>query len=86
MRYLRHSVLCVGLIKDGSFFGITFFDWLLRLLFSLFILSGVISTSESVYTGIIWAFLFHLLLTVLSMDEDDLLLSLLKRKIESQIG
>lgn len=86
VRYLRHSALCVGLIHDGSFSGIAFFDWPLRPLFPLFILSGVTATSESVYAGIIWAFLFHMLNTFLSIDEDDLLLSLLKRKIELQIG
>lgn len=83
VRYLKHNVFCVGLMKDNSsFYGIAFFDCIVRLLIVSLIAFGVGYASESIVAGIIWAFLFYLLISFLSVSDDSLLFSKIKRKFQ----
>ena len=83
VRYVKHNAFCVGFMKgESSFYGIAFFDLPIRLLIVLLICCGVGYASESVISGIIWSCLFYLLISVLSLDDDESLLLLIERKLQ----
>lgn len=72
IRYRRHTVFGIGYVDDNFVFkGVALFDLFERVLIVLLLLLGVSYASGNVYIGLFWTFLFFLLITFLSWEEDD---------------
>ncbi len=83
VRYVKHKVVGVGYIDNNSSFnGIAFFDLPMRILIVLFICAGVWYASESIISGIAWAFGFYLLISFLSADDDEPLIKLMEKQLQ----
>lgn len=71
VRYLKHTVLGIGYTKSGcQFKGFAFFDLHIRIPVIMCILLGVGYAANNIYSGILWASLFYLLISFLSASDD----------------
>lgn len=83
VRYVKHNIFCFGYIKDRTFFqGIAIFDFPMRFLLVLGILIGISYSSGRILSGGIWSFLFYLMFTFISYDQDEYLLHKAKQYCE----
>ena len=84
VRYQKHMVYGIGFInRSGVFRGVAMFDPNIRILISITILIGVAYVSMKFYSGIIWAFLFYILISFVSSEDDDRLIRCCKLIYES---
>ncbi len=83
VRYVKHNVFCIGVVKKQSIFsGVAFFDIPERILvwFLLPFLFGGLG-SVSICWGCIGGLFFYLLASFLSISQDELLMSIIKRRL-----
>lgn len=84
VRYQKHFVYGIGFINGNhEFRGIALFDPQIRILISIAILIGVAYCSMKFYIGIMWAVLFYILVSFLSLEDDDCLIRRCKLIYES---
>lgn len=84
VRYAKHTVFGIGFINDNfEFSGIALFDLHIRIFICIVITIGVAYASTKLYVGVIWAILFYILITFLSLKDDDYLLYRSKLMYES---
>lgn len=82
VQYVKHYTYCLGLMGKSSFYGIAIFDWPIRLLFLSLSFCGGFYGYDSLIAGFLMSFLFYLILSFISVDDDDLMMSLIKRKMQ----
>ena len=75
VRYTKHSVFGIGYVDDHfTFRGIALFDLHIRCLVVLAVLAGVGYSSGNFFDGVFWALMFYLLISILSLSDDDRIL------------
>lgn len=72
IRYVKHTVMGVGYVRNESqFCALAFFDLHIRVSVVLLILLGVAYASSNFINGIFWGILFYLLISFLYSSDDE---------------